>query len=391
MTDPILICGGGIGGLSTAIALARAGMPVKLLERATTFSEAGAGIELGPNAMRHLSEWGLDPLISVFAGEPEGMRVFDGMTGQHLTTAPLGSFVRQRYGAPYLVIHRKHLQHCLLETAAQFNDLEIETGFTLTGYETRADRVYVESKSGASSSGRALIGADGLWSSVRAGFTDAIPQTSGVTAWRALLPAEEAPETVNTPFVGIWLGPHGHVVHYPLDGGAAICIVAMIEETFNFDGWASPGATDDLLAYFGSWDDKVTGLLELPGQWHKWTVMRMEPLDHWGSGPVSLVGDAAHPIEPFMAQGGATAIEDAAAIAAAFAAAPDNLESAMRAYESSRHRRATRIQKASHQRGRIYHLSGALRWARDRMLRSLNPHSLVTRYDWLYENPTPTA
>ena len=384
VTDPVLICGGGIGGLSAAIALARQGIPVKVLEQAKSFSEAGAGIELGPNAARHLSDWGLMELLSSFASEPQAMRIHDGADRAVLATVPIGAYMRERYGAPYLIIHRKQLQYCLLEAAGRLDGVDIETGFKVARIEASEEGVVATTRSGKPARGRVLVGADGLWSSVRATLSDAEPVPAGVTAWRALVPAETVPSFVAPDDIGLYLGPGAHVVHYPIDGGATMNLVAMIEETLHFDGWASPGEASDLLPFFSDWSDDVYGLLELPESWHKWTVMRMDPLQSWGEGPVTLIGDAAHPIEPFMAQGGATAIEDAAELGNALAAQPDNAVAALRSYEAARQARARRIQVASHERGVIYHRSGPMRWIRNLALRHGAPVRFVKRYDWLY-------
>lgn len=384
MTEPVLICGGGIGGLSAAIAFARAGIPVRVLEQAASFSEAGAGIEIGPHATHHLKAWGLGDLISSFSSEPEGMRIHDGLNGDLLTTVPLGEVVRERYGAPNLVIHRKHLQNCLLDAASQLDGIEIETGFELTQFDAQPAGVIATSKARSTAQGCALIGADGLWSTVRKRFSDAEPHPVGVTAWRALLPASKAPDVATEPYIVVWLGPGGHVIHYPVDGGASINVVAMIEETYNFDGWASQGHSADLLPYFDGWDDRIREFLERPHDWQKWTVVGMNPVPRWGKGQVTLIGEAAHPIEPFMAQGGSTAIEDAATLAAISATDRKDIANAFRLYETTRHARATRIQKASHQRGRIYHMSGPMRWVRNQILRRRSPKSFLTHYDWLY-------
>ena len=380
----MLICGGGIGGLSAAIALSHIGIPTKVLEQSKKFSEAGAGIEIGPNAVRHLRNWGLMELVSSFSSEPEGMHVFDGLDRELLTTVPLGETMREHFGAPYLIIHRKQLQYCLLEAAGNLDGIEIETGFKLSRCEIQPDGVMARTKSGKTAHGCALVGADGLWSTVRGSFCDAEPSTTGVTAWRTLLPASKVPDSVTTAGIGLYLGPGAHVVHYPLDAGTTLNVVAMIEETINFDGWASPGEASDLLPFFYGWNDQIFSFLELLDDWHKWTVMCMDPLPQWGDGPVTLIGDAAHPIEPFMAQGGSTAIEDAASLAAAMTAYPDDIAAAFRFFESSRKARTTRIQKASHRRGRIYHMSGLMRLVRNQILRRRDPKALLTRYDWLY-------
>lgn len=384
MSEPVLICGGGIGGLSAAIALSHNGIPTKVLEQAKTFSEAGAGIEIGPNAVRHLRNWGLMELVSSFSSEPEGMHVFDGLDRELLTTVPLGETVRERFGAPYLIIHRKQLQYCLLEAAGNIDGIEIETGFKVSRFEIQPDGVTARTKSGKTARGCALIGADGLWSTIRGSFSKTEPATAGVTAWRALLPASRVPDAVKTAGIAAYLGPGAHIVQYSLDADATVNLVAMIEETINFDGWASPGDGAELLPFFYGWNDQIYSLLELPDDWHKWTVMCMDPLPQWGEGPVTLVGDAAHPIEPFMAQGGSAAIEDAASLSAAVAAYPDDIAAAFRFFESSRKARIIRIQKASHRRGRIYHMSGLMRWARNQILRRRDPEAFLTRYDWLY-------
>ena len=387
--DPVLICGGGIGGLSAAIALAREGVPVRVLEQAASFSEAGAGIEIGPNSSRLLEAWNVLEMMSTFVSEPGGMKIYNGLDGSLLTTVPLGSFAREHYGAPYLVIHRRRLQHCLLEAARNHDGIEIETSFKLAGFETSDTGVTATSEAGGTAHGRALIGADGIWSTVRKSFTSDEPHTVGVTAWRAVLPIADAPDIASKPFIGAHLGPGAHVLHYPVDAGTSVNIVAMIEETIHFDGWASPGASKDLLPFFNSWDEQIFELLKQPEDWFKWTVMSMEPLPRWGDGPVTMIGDAAHPIQPFMAQGGAAAIEDAAALAAAVTEHPQDMAAAFRVYESARQARTTRIQRASQQRGRLYHMSGPARWMRDQIVRHRRPETLLMRYDWLYGRKDP--
>ena len=382
--DPLLICGGGIGGLSAAIALAREGIAVQVLEQSKTFREAGAGIELGPNATRQLEAWGIAEPLATHASRPEGIRIYDGLSGDLLNTVPLGAYVRERFGGPYLVIHRKHLQQCLLQAANDLDGLDIRTGFAVSRMRVDEAGVEAESRSGDKVRGCGLIGADGLWSKIRSDFTADEPRPSGVTAWRSLLPVADAPALAAEPYIGLWLGPDSHVIHYSVDGGAKLSVVAMISETVLFDGWASKGDAADLLPFFQAWDDEVFELLEKPADWYKWTVMQMDPLARWGAGPVTLLGDAAHPIVPFMAQGGATAIEDAASLAIAVAANRDDIPTAFRDYEQSRIARATRIQKASLLRGRVYHMSNPMRWARNQLLRRQTPERLLKHYDWLY-------
>ena len=384
MTDPILIAGGGIGGLSAGVALARAGVPVCVLEQSDTFSEMGAGIQVGPNAMRLLEEWGVAHLVMAYASVPEGIRVYEALTGELLNTVPLGSSAEARYGSPNVVIRRAQLQKCLLESAWTQSNLEIVTGFRLKGYESHEDRVEVFDAFGTRRRGRALIGADGLQSTIRATVHDRQPETIGKTAWRTSVRTADAPETFADPYIGIWMAPYGHLVHYPVDAGNEIDIIAVIEDTYHFDGWGADGDPDDLLPHFYNWDRYPLAFLEELPDWTKWTLFAMKPMDPWGRGRVTLLGDAAHPVQPFLAQGSAMAIEDAAVLADEVRKSPSDLPAALRSYEQRRMRRTARVQDASHRLGQIYHLAGVARLARDAVLRRRKPMSLLARYDWLY-------
>lgn len=386
MVDPILIAGGGIGGLSAAVALARAGFPVRILERMDTFSEAGSGMQIGPNAMCLLEHLGAAELVSAYGAVPEGIRIFAGRNADILTTIPLGRQAKERYGAPSIVVRRAHLQQCLLEAAWSQTDLEISTGFQLTGYESNGDGVEVFDRTGTGVRGRALIGADGLRSAVRAQIHETHPQTVGKTAWRTTIRTSDAPPVLAEPYIGIWMAPYSYLVHYPVDAGKVINLVAIVEDTYHFDGWGAKGDPQDLLPHFHDWDDLPRSLLEQLSDWSKWTLFTMEPLSSWGVGCVTLLGDAAHPIQPYLAQGSAMAIEDAAVLADEIRKAPDDLPAALKHYERLRAPRTSRVQRASNRLGRISHSGGALRWVRDLVLRRRRPLSVLAGYDWLYDS-----
>ena len=384
MTDPILIGGGGIGGLCAAIALAQQGQPVRVLEQSDSFSEAGAGIQIGPNAWRLLQDWGLAELISAFAAIPQGIRIYDGLSGELLNTVLLGERSEQRYGAPHIVIRRAHLQKCLLEAALAQADLEITTGFKVTGYQSIDDGVEALDTSGVSVRGRAIVGADGLQSTLREFVEETRPETIGMTAWRAAMCASDAPELFRQSDIGVWMGPYCHLIHYPVDGGKEVDIIAIIHETFHYDGWGASGETEDLLPFFSDWHESLYQILEQLSGWTKWTLFTMKPLKAWGHGRLTLLGDAAHPVQPFLAQGSAMAIEDAAVLADEIRKSPDALPAALRRYEELRAGRVARVQNASRHLGSVYHLGGPSRWARNFAIRRLKPDALLARYDWLY-------
>lgn len=384
MTEPILIGGGGIGGLCAAIALTQAGQPVRVLEQSDVFSEAGAGIQVGPNAWRLLQNWGLGELISAFAAIPQGIRIYDGLSGELLNTVHLGRRSEQRYGAPHIVIRRAHLQKCLLEAAWSQADLDITTGFQVTGCQNVDHGVETFGTSGASVRGRAVIGADGLQSTLRECVEKTRPETIGMTAWRATIRASDAPELLRQSDIGVWMGPRCHLIHYPVDAGKEVDIIAIIQETFHYDGWGAPGETEDLLPFFFDWNQGLYQILEQLTGWTKWTLFTMKPLKAWGHGRLTLLGDAAHPVQPFLAQGSAMAIEDATVLADEIQKSPDEIPAALRRYEELRAQRVARVQNASRRLGSVYHLAGPSRWARNFAIRRLEPDTLLARYDWLY-------
>lgn len=384
MTDPILIAGGGIGGLSAAIAFARVGVPVHVLEQSETFSEAGAGIQVGPNALRILQDWGLGELIASYSAELLEIRIHDGLSGQILNTVPLAAESQRRYGIPYIVIRRAHLLRCLLEVVLSKADAKISTNFGLAGFRDSGATVEVHDKVNSKVRGQALVGADGLQSTVRRLLTDTEPETLGMSAWRTLVSASDAPELFSEPHMGVWMAPGCHLVHYPVDGGQTIDIVAITEDTYHYEGWGAPGDVEDLMPHFYDWDATPRGLVEQLPNWSKWTLFKMKPLETWGRKRVTLLGDAAHPVPPLLAQGSAMAIEDAAALAAELTLRPEDIAKALRRYEDARRVRTAKVQRASLALGRVYHYSGALRRARNAMIRRLAPSKLIDRYDWIY-------
>lgn len=235
--------------------------------------------------------------------------------------------------------------------------------------------------------GMALVGADGLRSTTRMQVAgEHRPRYGRRSAWRALVPADSVPAEFRAPAVHLWLGRHAHLVHYPVKAGTMINIVAIAGDTWQGTGWSEPGLRDDLLARFriSEWAASARALLAVPEHWRKWALYDRRPLRSAGNGAVTLLGDAAHPVLPFLAQGAALAIEDAAVLAGALAATPDDPAAAMRQYESSRFARVRQVQRAARRNGVLYHLSGIPAFARNRVMQALGGEAVLKRYDWLY-------
>ncbi|MHA1518308.1 MAG: FAD-dependent monooxygenase [Alphaproteobacteria bacterium] len=380
----VLIAGGGIGGLSAAIALARAGFNSNVLERSTFTEESGAGIQLGPNATRILTELGALNAIAPSAFQPEAIHMFDGLSGEALAHLPLGGTVEARYRAPYLTIHRADLHAGLHALAKDLASVTLTQGFDLARVEAGSDGVTAICADEVIIEGRCLIGADGLWSAVRKVIApSAALSFTRATAFRTLLSRDALRPPFDAPNVGLWLGPRAHLVHYPVRGGDALNVVAVIEGGCKTQGWNLSADLEALCAGFNRWCKESKSLLELGEHWRAWSLFSLPALSHWSKGAVTLLGDAAHPVLPYLAQGAGLAIEDGWCLARGLAIDGDPA-SAFSAYETARRARATRLQREARRMGRIYHAQGPIRLARNFVLRHGAPDKLLHKFDWLY-------
>jgi salicylate hydroxylase len=383
----ILVAGAGIGGLVTALALAAKGFHVAVLEQAARLEETGAGIQLSPNATRVLIGLGLGERLEPRVVAPDAVHVMSGRSGRTMSRIPLGPFVQQRYGAPYWVIHRGDLQAALVEAAHDAPDVEIRLGTRVVDYAAHAAGVTVLTRSGARAAeerGLALIGADGLRSSVRELLGDrTAPIFRHRTAWRSIVPSEALDPALRGR-VHLWLGRGGHLVHYPIRRGAYVNIVAIVGDTWSEAGWSAPGNKDEIAACFArGWTRAARDVIGAPERWLKWALFDRPPLSRWSDGPVGLLGDAAHPMLPFLAQGAAMAIEDAAVLANCLAQSSD-YPRALRAYEDARRLRTTRIARMARRNGKTYQWTGARGLVRNLALRMMGGRRLLTRHDWIY-------
>lgn len=387
----MLIAGGGIGGLSAALALARRDFEAAVLERSAFTEESGAGIQLGPNATRILRHLDVLDLLLPQAFRPEAIWLFDGLSGRRLTTVPLGAQAEQRFGAPYITLHRADL-HAGLKAAAQTESkITLSSGFDVTNIEMpdqaggRDRPLAVADRDGTQAKGDALIGADGLWSTVRKQVApNAALSFTGATAFRALLPLLDVTDPFADPIVGLWLGPGTHLVHYPVRAGDALNVVAVTETGEKAEGWNRQADRAALLAAFTRWATAPRSLLEQAGSWRAWSLFSLRPLPFWSRGAVTLLGDAAHPVLPYLAQGAGLAIEDAAVLARCLDEAGGNAGSGFGAYEAARRTRVSRLQRTAQAYGRIYHLRGPFRHARNVGLAFRNADAALSRFDWLY-------
>ena len=372
----VLICGGGIGGLTAALCLARAGFRVRIFEQAPAFAEVGAGIQISPNGARVLHHLGLAPGLANKGCRPQRTEFRHWRTGKVISASPLGESVQQAYGFPYYHLHRADLLQLLYAAAEQDGRIELHLGSKMQGLAQDGDRVCASTTEddGTASvrEGDVLVGADGIHSTVRTAlFGRDAPSFTGNLAWRALVPAERLPAGLIAPATTAWWGPHKHFVHYYVRSGALVNCVCVVEKTgWTVESWTEPGAHEELKVDFAGWHPIIHTLIDQmqPATLHKWALHDRWPMRLWGKGRVTLLGDACHPTLPFMAQGANMAIEDAAVLASCLAQGGD-APTGLRRYEDLRRKRTARVQEGSRRNARLFHLSGAAAWLRNRAAR----------------------
>ncbi|MEO1902888.1 MAG: FAD-dependent monooxygenase [Alcanivorax sp.] len=390
------IIGGGIGGVALARALGRRGIDFHLFEQAPAFGEVGAGVQMTPNAVKVLKALGLTEALDDIGFLPESMRGINWQTGETLFRTPLKDTFPQVYGAEFYHVHRADLHGIL---AADLSADKVTFNARCTGIEEQDDGVLARFDDGGEFKADLVVGADGIHSPVRASlWGHDQPQFTGHMCWRALVPVDQHPLPFVGPDAAFWMGPKAHVVTYYVKGGQAVNIVA-VTETADWveESWTEPSSTEELLAAYEGWNDDLIRLFKMtdPSQTFKWGLFDHDPLTRWSTGRATLLGDAAHPMLPFLSQGAAMAIEDAYVLAEALTHYQGEPAAALRAYEQERRPRTSEVQLQARERGRSYHLSTPeeLR-KRDEAFREAqkkDPNAVGIRAEWIYEYDATTC
>ena len=394
MRQPVLLAGAGIGGLAAALACARIGVPVQLFERSPALAEVGAGIQLGPNVTRLLKGWGLQTGLQAVAAYPENLLIRSAESGTLLGRLRLGEQALVRYGAPYATVHRADLQALLLQAVQACGSAQLQLGQAITGFDQDAARACLHHADGRQTQGALLVGADGLSSRVRQQLLgDGPPRPTRHLAYRALLPQAALPAALRCQDVVVWLGVGLHVVQYPVRGGDWLNVVALVEsrledsKTGDRSGWDHAATGADLMRELEGETPELLSLLQAMDGWRLWHLQIRQAISspaQMAQGRVALLGDAAHPMLPYLAQGAGMAIEDAQALGQALAqggATP----AALAHYAQARWQRNARVQRRALRNGRIFHASGPVRWGRDLAMRALGERLLDI--PWLYGGP----
>ncbi len=390
-SHPILIAGGGIGGLAAAFVLGRAGHAVTVLEQATEFGEIGAGIQLGPNIFRMLDYLGLTEQVNKVAYFPPAMGMRDVRTGEQVVRVQMGDVARAAYGGfAYGVIYRKDLHDVLLNACRSVSSISLRTNAGVGSFTQDASGVLATLKSGEQVQGAALIGADGLWSGIRQSIVgDGKPRVSGHIAYRAVLKREEVPPELWSDEVQLWGGEKTHLVTYPLRRGELFNLVAVFHSSKYDEGWDTFGDNSELTERFADAHPTVRALMEKINVWKMWVLCDREPVKNWSQGKVTLLGDAAHPMLQYLAQGAGQAIEDAVVLGKAIEHTQGDFEKAFLAYQDKRYLRTARVQLTARLYGDIYHSSGVTRELRNHIFQSGKDSAGFAGLKWMYEGIDP--
>lgn len=386
---PVLIAGGGIGGLAAALGLAQKGLDVCVLERASAFGEIGAGIQLGPNAFHAFDALGVGDSARKMAVYIDQLRLMDAVKGEEICHIPLDESFRGRFGNPYAVVHRGDLHGVLLQGCRDNSRIELRVRSEVVSYEQDGTGVVAQLSTGERVAGTALVGADGLWSKVRQSLIgDGPPRVSGHTTYRSVIPTERMPEELRWNAATLWAGPKCHVVHYPLSDWRVFNLVA----TFHSDAPEAvaglPVSLEQVLDGFRHTHERVQDIIRHGTDWKMWVLCDRDPVQKWSEGRVTLLGDAAHPMLQYFAQGACMALEDAVCLSETAAANGSDLERAFVDYNEQRVLRTTRLQLQSREIGQhIYHPAGAHAALRDALLRSKSTEDWFDTLQWLYGGP----
>ena len=381
---PILVAGGGIGGLAAALALTRQGFSVKVLEQAPQLGEIGAGIQLGPNAFAAFDALGIGENARGRAVYTDEMVMHDALDETLAGRIPTGAAFRQRFGNPYAVIHRADVHMSLLEGAQQSDRVEILTSTPVQRVEQDDETVTVYDAKGGAHRGVALIGADGVKSAVRRQYVGDDARVSGHVVYRAVVDKNDFPEDLRWNAASIWVGPNCHLVHYPLRGGEQYNVVVTFHSRENEEWSVREGNREEVQSYFEGICPRARQLIDLPKDWKRWATADREPIGQWTFGRATLLGDAAHPTLQYLAQGACMALEDAVTLGEALRARDNDFATAFALYQRSRVARTARVVLSAREMGRIFHAQGVGRLVRNDLWKGRPTEQFYDAMAWLY-------
>jgi 2-polyprenyl-6-methoxyphenol hydroxylase-like FAD-dependent oxidoreductase len=381
---PVLVAGGGIGGLAAALALTRRGLKVKVLEQAAELGEIGAGIQLGPNAFAAFDALGVGPQARGRAVYTDYMVMHDALDEFQVGRIPTGDAFRARFGNPYAVIHRADVHKSLLEGAQASDRIEVQTSCCVQRVEQDDDSVTVVDTQGHRHRGVALIGADGVKSAVRRQYVGDEARVSGHVVYRAVVDKKDFPIDLQWNAASIWVGPNCHLVHYPLRGGEQYNVVVTFHSRDQEEWSVREGSREEVQSYFEGLCAKARQLIDLPKDWKRWATADREPIGQWTYGRATLLGDAAHATLQYLAQGACMALEDAVTLGEALRVHDNDFAKAFALYQRSRIARTARIVLSAREMGRIFHAKGVERLVRNELWRGRTPERFYDAMEWLY-------
>ncbi len=381
---PVLVAGGGIGGIAAALALTRQGFRVKVLEQAAELGEIGAGIQLGPNAFHAFDALGVGERARSRAVYTDYMVMHDALDEYQVGRIPTGEAFLKRFGNPYAVIHRVDVHMSLLEGAQETGRIEIATSMRAERVEQDANGVTVYDQHGKAHKGLALIGADGVKSAVRAQYVNDPARVTGHVVYRAVVDKKDFPADLQWNAASIWVGPNCHLVHYPLRGGEQYNVVVTFHSRQQEEWGVTDGSKEEVQSYFQGICAKARQLIDLPKSWKRWATADREPIGRWSFERVTLLGDAAHPTTQYMAQGACMALEDAVTLGEALRVHDNDFVKAFDLYQRARVARTARIVLSGREMGRIYHAKGVERMIRNDLWRGRAPERFYDAMEWLY-------
>ncbi len=381
---PVIVAGGGIGGLAAALALVRRGFQVLVLEQAAEIGEIGAGIQLGPNAFAAFDALGIGEKARGRAVYTDYMVMHDAVDEYQVGKIPTGEAFRERFGNPYAVIHRVDVHTSLLEGAVETGRVEFVTSARVERVEQDADSVTVHCGNGKTYRGQALIGSDGVKSVVRQQYVGDPARVTGHVVYRAVVEKKDFPADLQWNAAAIWVGPNCHLVHYPLRGGEQYNVVVTFHSRQQEEWGVTDGSKEEVESYFQGICPRARQLIELPKSWKRWATADREPIGQWTYGRVTLLGDAAHPTTQYMAQGACMAMEDGVTLGEALRVHDNDWTRALDLYQRSRIARTARIVLSSREMGRIYHAKGVERLIRNDLWKGRTPERFYDAMEWLY-------